>query len=76
MQLQRRGVAGSVDPARAGSCPDIQVVFARGTGEPSGPGRVGQAFVESLRSLTNGKSVAVYAVDYINGSVTQGDSEP
>ncbi len=56
--------SGSVHPARAGSCPDIQVVFARGTAEPSGPGRVGQAFVDSLRSLTNGKSVAVYAVDY------------
>lgn len=50
--------------AQEGSCADIQVVFARGTGEPPGPGRVGQAFVESLRSLAPGKSVAVYAVDY------------
>jgi cutinase len=49
---------------RPESCPNIQVVFARGTGEPPGPGRVGQAFVDSLRSLANGKSVAVYAVDY------------
>ena len=54
--------AGSVRPA--GSCPDIQVVFARGTGEPPGPGRVGQAFVDSLHPLVHGKSVAVYAVDY------------
>jgi cutinase len=50
--------------ARTASCPDVQVVFARGTGEPSGPGRVGDAFVDSLRSLVGAKSVAVYAVDY------------
>jgi cutinase len=46
------------------SCPDVQVVFARGTGEPPGAGRVGDAFADSLRSLENGKSVAVYAVQY------------
>jgi hypothetical protein len=28
----------------AASCPDVQVVFARGTGEPPGAGRVGEAF--------------------------------
>lgn len=50
--------------AQEGSCADVQVVFARGIGEPPGPGRVGRAFVDSLRSLANGKSVAVYAVDY------------
>ena len=51
--------AGSTTP-----CPDVQVVFARGTGEPPGAGRVGDAFADSLRSLVNGKSVAVYAVQY------------
>ena len=55
---------GDLPLAQEGSCVDVQVVFARGTGEPPGAGRVGQAFVDSLRSLTNGKSVAVYAVDY------------
>ena len=50
--------------AHADSCPDIQVVFARGTGEPPGSGRVGEAFAESLRSLVTGKSVAVYGVNY------------
>src|SRR5689334_13196910 len=39
------------------SCPDVQVVFARGTGEPAGAGRVGDAFADSLRALVNGKSV-------------------
>jgi cutinase len=46
------------------SCPDVQVVFARGTGEPPGAGRVGDAFTDSLRSLVNGRSVAVYGVQY------------
>jgi cutinase len=46
------------------SCPDVQVVFARGTGEQPGAGRVGDAFADSLRSLVSGKSVAVYAVQY------------
>jgi cutinase len=55
---------GDLPFAQGGSCVDVQVVFARGTGEPPGAGRVGQAFVDSLRSLANGKSVVVYAVDY------------
>ena len=42
----------------------MQVVFARGTGEPPGAGRVGDAFTDSLRSLVNGRSVAVYGVQY------------
>lgn len=46
------------------ACADVQVVFARGTGEPAGIGRVGQAFVDALRPLVDGKSVAVYAVNY------------
>ena len=48
----------------AASCPDVQVVFARGTGEPPGAGRVGEAFVDSIRSLVHGKSVAIYNVEY------------
>jgi len=56
--------ATSIASAQAAACPDVQVVFARGTGEPDGIGRVGEAFVDALRPLTNGKSVAVYAVNY------------
>jgi cutinase len=48
----------------AESCPDIEVVFARGTGEAPGVGAVGTAFVDSLRSQVGGRSVGVYAVDY------------
>ncbi|ANW63575.1 cutinase [Mycobacterium sp. djl-10] len=46
------------------SCPDIEVVFARGTDEPPGLGRVGSAFVDSLRGQVGGRSVGTYAVNY------------
>jgi cutinase len=50
--------------AAASPCPDVEVVFARGTTEPPGVGRIGQAFVDSLRTQAGGRSVAVYAVNY------------
>lgn len=50
--------------AAAQGCPDIEVVFARGTDEPPGLGRVGSAFVESLRGRVGGRSVGAYAVAY------------
>ena len=59
----------SISPATAPSahadgCPDIEVVFARGTDEPPGIGRVGQAFVDALRNRVGNRSVGVYAVNY------------
>jgi cutinase len=48
----------------AAPCPDVEVVFARGTGELPGIGGVGQAFVDSLRAKAGAKSVDVYAVNY------------
>jgi cutinase len=56
--------ATAVASAQADPCPAVQVVFARGTGEPDGTGRVGEAFVDALRPMVKGKSVAVYAVNY------------
>ncbi|OBA57760.1 cutinase [Mycobacterium sp. 1100029.7] len=50
--------------ASAQPCPDAQVVFARGTGEPEGVGPTGQAFIDNLRGREAGKSVDVYAVNY------------
>ena len=38
---------GTVPVASAQPCPDIEVVFARGTAEPPGVGGTGQAFVAS-----------------------------
>jgi len=50
--------------ASAQSCPDVEVVFARGTGEPPGLGPTGQAFVDALRPRLGGRSMDVYPVDY------------
>jgi cutinase len=56
--------ATGIASAQADPCPAVQVVFARGTGEPDGTGRFGEAFVDALRPMVKGKSVAVYAVNY------------
>jgi cutinase len=50
--------------AVADQCPDVEVVFARGTGEPPGVGGAGQAFIDSLTAQVPGKSVGVYPVNY------------
>ena len=50
--------------AAAGPCPDVEVVSARGTDEPAGPGSIGQAFIGSLTSKLPGRSVEVYGVNY------------
>lgn len=54
----------TVPSATAAACPDVEVVFARGTNEPPGVGGVGQAFVDSLTSQVGGRSVGVYPVNY------------
>jgi len=50
--------------AAAEPCPDVQVIFARGTFEPAGVGVTGQAFVDALTGKLGGKSVDVYPVNY------------
>jgi cutinase len=50
--------------ATADGCPDAEVVFARGTGEPVGPGGPGQAFFDSLTNQLPGKSITLYPLDY------------
>ena len=50
--------------ASAEPCPDVELVFARGTFEPPGVGGTGQAFVDSLRSKLGDKSLEVYPVQY------------
>jgi len=50
--------------ASAQPCPDVEVVFARGTAEPPGVGGVGQSFVDAVRAQADGKSVSVYPVNY------------
>jgi cutinase len=50
--------------AAAQPCPDVEAVFARGTGEPPGVGGIGEPFVDQLRSAVGGKSLDVYPVNY------------
>lgn len=61
------GAAVVIAPAPAASaepCPDVDVVFARGTNEAPGLGGIGQGFVDAFRSRADGQSVNAYAVDY------------
>jgi len=51
-------------PVASAECPDIEVVFARGTDDTGGLGAVGGAFVEALRSKVGGRSVGSYWVNY------------
>lgn len=53
-----------VPVANADPCPDADVVFARGTGEPAGVGGIGQDFVDALRAKAGPKSVNVYPINY------------
>ncbi|MDJ0394835.1 cutinase family protein [Rhodococcus sp. G-MC3] len=55
-------VAGPV--AFAGPCSDVDVSFARGTGELPGFGITGGPFVNRLTSELSGRSVSTYAVNY------------
>ena len=50
--------------ASADNCPAAEVIFARGTNEPPGLGRVGDAFVDSLRQQTGGMNIDTYGVNY------------
>ncbi|MDY6997246.1 MAG: cutinase family protein [Actinomycetota bacterium] len=58
------GPGAATAQAAPSSCPDVEVVFARGTAEPAGAGRVGQAFLDELRGNLGGRTVGVYAVNY------------
>ncbi|MBO0678494.1 cutinase family protein [Mycolicibacterium sp. S2-37] len=58
------GPVGTVAVASAQPCPDVEVLFARGTNEPPGVGPTGQAFVDALRGRIGDQSLAVYPVNY------------
>lgn len=60
------GASVSVGPqaAAAPECPDVEVIFARGTDEAEGIGQVGQAFVNTLKPMLKGRSIGTYAVRY------------
>jgi cutinase len=50
--------------ATADPCPDIEVVFARGTNDAPGLGRPGQAFADALSAQIGGRTLTTYAVNY------------
>ncbi len=56
--------SSSTPYASAQPCPDIGVVFARGTSEPPGVGAIGQAFVDSLRAQAFPRTVGAHGVNY------------
>lgn len=60
------GLLGAGVPAASAQqpCPDVEAVFARGTGEAPGVGGVGQSFVDALRAQAAPRTVNVYAVNY------------
>lgn len=59
--------AAPLPSATADPCPDVELVFARGTGEAPGPGRVGDALAATLAPLLGGRTLGVYAVNYPAG---------
>lgn len=62
--LAAGGLVSSAPSASAEPCRDVEVVFARGSGEPPGVGGIGGSFVDALRSQLGSRSLGVYAVNY------------
>lgn len=58
------GLTVTAAPAAAVSCPDVELVFARGTSEPAGIGRVGQALSAQLQPQLGGRTLGIYPVNY------------
>jgi cutinase len=64
MTMAFAGVCTAMPIASADDCPNVDVVFARGTFEPAGVGATGQAFIDALRARLGDKTVDVAPVDY------------
>jgi cutinase len=54
----------AIPSASADPCPDLDMVFARGTSEPAGIGRVGQAWADALVPQLGGRTLTTYGVVY------------
>ncbi|MCK0173635.1 MULTISPECIES: cutinase family protein [Mycobacteriaceae] len=57
-------VGGPIPTASAQGCSDVELIFARGTSEPAGIGRVGQALADALRPQLGGMTLSTYGVNY------------
>lgn len=62
------GGLAAAAPAAAAPCSDVDVVFARDTGEPAGLGSVGRPFAQAVASGLPGLTVSSYAVAYAANS--------
>ncbi|MEV6926716.1 cutinase family protein, partial [Dactylosporangium sp. NPDC051485] len=58
------GTPATGAPARGGNCADVEVVFARGTGDLPGLGVLGTPLVSAIRSALPGRTVNAYGVNY------------
>lgn len=58
------GAPTGLPRAAAEPCPQTEVVFARGSGEPVGAGGVGQALIDALRTQVPDQSIELYPVNY------------
>jgi cutinase len=67
-------VPHGVPSAAAVDCSDVELIFARGTDEPRGVGRVGQALADSLHEQT-GKKIDAYGVNYPAGKLQLGGGD-
>jgi cutinase len=72
------GLAAVVVPGTAASaadCSDVQVVFARGTGEAPGLGILGRPLAAGVAAALPGRSVTAYAVTYPADFAQAGDGQ-
>ncbi|KAA8966165.1 MAG: cutinase family protein [Mycobacterium sp.] len=67
-------VPAALPAAAAADCPEVEVIFARGTGEPPGLGSVGDALVDALRRDT-GRDIDTYGVKYPAGKLQLGGGD-
>jgi trehalose dimycolate hydrolase len=67
-------VPRGVPSAAAIDCPDVELIFARGTDEKPGVGRVGQALADALHEQT-GKNIDSYGVKYPAGKLQMGGGD-
>ena len=57
-------LVGGPAPRAGADCPDVQLVFARGTAEPPGLGAVGDALFAALQPALRSRRFDNYAVNY------------
>jgi len=57
-------VPAALPTASADPCPDVELVFARGTSEAPGIGRVGEAVADALQPQLGGRTLGTYGVTY------------